>query len=100
MFYLSTLLDIEKYIHVDIYIVLMTNISILTRKTIIPKNEQQREKEDNSGSNNSIENVPKTTLKIPPDLMLWYKHLALDRNKTVTQLVVEAMREYRKVLER
>jgi hypothetical protein len=100
MFYLSILLDIEKYIHVDIYIVLMTNISILTRKTIIPKNEQQREKEDNSGSNNSIENVPKTTLKIPPDLMLWYKHLALDRNKTVTQLVVEAMREYRKVLER
>jgi hypothetical protein len=100
MFYLSVLLDIEKYIHVDIYIVLMTNISVLTRKTIIPKNEQQREKEDNSGSNNSIENVPKTTLKIPPDLMLWYKHLALDRNKTVTQLVVEAMREYRKVLER
>jgi hypothetical protein len=78
----------------------MTNTSVLTRKTIIPKNEQQREKEDNSGSNNSIENVPKTTLKIPPDLMLWYKHLALDRNKTVTELVVEAMREYRKVLEK
>ena len=61
---------------------------------------RQREKEDNSGSNNSIENVPKTTLKIPPDLMLWYKHLALDRNKTVTELVVEAMREYRKALEK
>ena len=62
---------------------------------------RQREKEDNSGSNiNSIENVPKTTLKIPQDLMLWYKHLALDRNKTVTELVVEAMREYRKVLEK
>ena len=78
----------------------MTNTSVLTRKTTIPKNEQQREKEDNSGSNYSIENVPKTTLKIPPDLMLWYKHLALDRNKTVTELVVEAMREYRKVLEK
>jgi hypothetical protein len=78
----------------------MTNTSVLTRKTIIPKNEQQREKEDNSGSNTSIENVPKTTLKIPPDLMLWYKHLALDRNITVTELVVEAMREYRKVLEK
>ena len=51
---------------------------------------RQREKEDNSGSNiNSIENVPKTTLKIPPDLMLWYKHIALDRNITVTELVVE-----------
>ena len=78
----------------------MTNTSVLTRKTTIPKNEQQREKEDNSGSNNSIENVPKTTLKIPPDLMLWYKHLALDRNITVTELVVEAMREYRKALEK
>ena len=78
----------------------MTNTSVLTRKTIIPKNEQQREKEDNSGSNTSIENVPKTTLKIPPDLMLYYKHLALDRNITVTELVVEAMREYRKVLEK
>ena len=78
----------------------MTNTSVLTRKIIIPKNEQQREKEDNSGSNTSIENVPKTTLKIPPDLMLWYKHLALDRNITVTELVVEAMREYRKVLEK
>ena len=78
----------------------MTNTSVLTRKTIIPKNEQQRKNEDNSGSNTSIENVPKTTLKIPPDLMLWYKHLALDRNITVTELVVEAMREYRKVLEK
>ena len=78
----------------------MTNTSVLTRKIIIPKNEQQREKEDNSGSDTSIENVPKTTLKIPPDLMLWYKHLALDRNITVTELVVEAMREYRKVLEK
>ena len=78
----------------------MTNTSVLTRKTIIPKNEQQNKKEDNSGSNTSIENVPKTTLKIPPDLMLWYKHLALDRNITVTELVVEAMREYRKVLEK
>jgi hypothetical protein len=78
----------------------MTNTSVLTRKTTIRKNEQQREKEDNSGSNYYIENVPKTTLKIPPDLMLWYKHLAIDRNKTVTELVVEAMREYRKVLEK
>ena len=78
----------------------MTNTSVLTRKTIILKNEQQHKKEDNSGSNTSIENVPKTTLKIPPDLMLWYKHLALDRNITVTELVVEAMREYRKVLEK
>jgi hypothetical protein len=78
----------------------MTNTSVLTRKTTIPKNEQQLEKEDNSGSNDRIENVPKTTLKIPPDLMLWYKHLALDRNITVTELVVEAMREYRKVLEK
>ena len=78
----------------------MTNTSVLTRKTIIPKNEQERKNEDNSGSNTSIENVPKTTLKIPPDLMLWYKHLALDRNITVTELVVEAMREYRKVLEK
>jgi hypothetical protein len=78
----------------------MTNTSGLTRKTTIPKNEQQREKEDNSGSNYIIENIPKTTLKIPPELMLWYKHLALDRNKTVTELVVEAMREYRKVLEK
>jgi hypothetical protein len=100
MYYLSVLLDIWKYIHVGIYIVLMTNTSVLTRKTIIPKNEHKREKEDNSGRNNSMENIPKTTLKIPQDLMLWYKHLALDRKKTVTQLVVEAMREYRKVLEK
>jgi hypothetical protein len=78
----------------------MTNTSGLTRKTTIPENEQSREKEDTSGSTFNIENIPKTTLKIPPDLMLWYKHLALDRNKTVTELVVEAMREYRKVLEK
>jgi hypothetical protein len=74
----------------------MTDTPVLTRK-----DEQQRKKEDNSssGSNNNLENVPKTTLKIPPDLMLWYKHLALDRNTTVTELVVEAMRAYRKILE-
>jgi hypothetical protein len=78
----------------------MTNTSGLTRKTTIPENKQSREKEDTSGSTFNIENIPKTTLKIPPDLMLWYKHLALDRNKTVTELVVEAMREYRKVLEK
>jgi hypothetical protein len=100
MYYLSVLLDIGKYIPIDIYIVLMINISVLTRKTTIQKNYQQREKEDSSGRNNSMENIPKTTLKIPPDLMLWYKHLALDRNITVTELVVEAMREYRKVLEK
>jgi hypothetical protein len=80
--------------------VLITNTSGLTRKTTIPENKQSREKEDTSGSTFNIENIPKTTLKIPPDLMLWYKHLALDRNKTVTELVVEAMREYRKVLEK
>lgn len=80
----------------------MTDTPVLTRKTAIPKNEQQRKKEDNnnSSSNNSLEIVPKTTLKIPPDLMLWYKHLALDRNTTVTELVVEAMRAYRKTLEK
>jgi hypothetical protein len=79
----------------------MTITSVLTRKITIPKNEQQRKKGDNSGSNiNSIENVPKTTLKIPQDLMLWYKHKALDGNITVTELVVKAMREYRKVLEK
>lgn len=78
----------------------MTNTSVLSRKITIPKNEQQREKEDNSGGNYIIENIPKTTLKIPPDLMLWYKHRALDRKKTVTELVVEAMKEYRKVLEK
>ena len=79
----------------------MTNtLSVLTRKTTISKNERQRGKEDNGGSHHSIENVPKTTLKIPPDLMLWYKHQALDRKITVTELVVEAMREYRKVLEK
>ena len=100
MYYLSVLLDIGRYIPIDIYIVLMINISVLTRKTTIQKNYQQREKEDSSGRNNSMENIPKTTLKIPPDLMLWYKHLALDRNITVTELVVEAMREYRKVLEK
>ena len=79
----------------------MADTPVLTRKITISKNEQQRKKEDNnSTSNNSIENVPKTTLKIPPDLMLWYKHLALDRNTTVTELVVEAMRAYRKTLDK
>ena len=74
----------------------MTDTPVLTRE-----DELQRKKEDNnSGSNNNLENVPKTTLKIPPDLMLWYKHLALDRNTTVTELVVEAMRAYRKILEK
>ena len=52
----------------------MTNTSVLPRKITIPKNEQQHEKEDNSGGNYIIENIPKTTLKIPPDLMLWYQH--------------------------
>jgi hypothetical protein len=79
----------------------MTDTPVLTRKATILKNQQQHKKDDNSSSsNNSIENVPKTTLKIPPDLMLWYKHLALDRNTTVTELVVEAMRTYRKTLEK
>jgi hypothetical protein len=79
----------------------MTDTTVSTRKTTIRENEQQRKREDNNkGSNNGIEDAPKTTLKIPPDLMLWYKHLALDRNTTVTELVVEAMRAYRKTLEK
>ena len=78
----------------------MANTSGLTRKTTMPENEQRREKEVTSSITYNIGSIPKTTLKIPPDLMLWYKHLALDRNKTVTELVVEAMREYRKVLEK
>jgi hypothetical protein len=78
----------------------MTNTSGLTRKTTMPENQRREKEEDTSGRTYNIENIPKTTLKIPPDLMLWYKHLALDRNKTVTELVVEAMREYRKVLEK
>lgn len=78
----------------------MANTSGLTRKTTMPENEQRREKEVTSSITYNIGNIPKTTLKIPPDLMLWYKHLALDRNKTVTELVIEAMREYRKVLEK
>jgi hypothetical protein len=78
----------------------MINTVVLTRKTTISKSEHQRRKEVNGDSQYSIESIPKTTLKIPQDLMLWYKHQALDRKITVTELVVEAMREYRKVLEK
>jgi len=38
----------------------------------------------------------KTTIKIPTDLLDEFKHLAIDMKTTVTALIIESMRQYRK----
>ena len=38
--------------------------------------------------------VPKTTLRIPEDILKGLKHLAIDENKTLTQVIQEALSEY------
>ena len=46
------------------------------------------------------ENELKTTLKFPKDLFTQYRHLAIDRQTTVTDLIVEAMEQYIKNLKK
>ena len=43
-----------------------------------------------------VEDETKTTIKIPTDLLDDFKHLAIDMKMTVTDLIVEAMRQYLK----
>lgn len=44
-------------------------------------------------SENSVDTI-KTTLRIPKDLIKKFKHLATDKETTVTMLVIEAMQAY------
>ena len=39
-------------------------------------------------------NNTKATFRLPNDLLNQYKHLAIDKNTTVTALIIEAMKEY------
>ncbi|HEX2408284.1 MAG TPA: ribbon-helix-helix domain-containing protein [Nitrososphaeraceae archaeon] len=38
--------------------------------------------------------VPKTTLRISEDIIKQLKHIAIDENKTLTQVIQEALIEY------
>jgi predicted transcriptional regulator len=38
--------------------------------------------------------VPKTTLRISEDVIKQLKHIAIDENKTLTQVIEEALDEY------
>jgi predicted transcriptional regulator len=38
--------------------------------------------------------VPKTTLRISEDVIRQLKHLAIDENKTLTEIIQEALNEY------
>ena len=38
--------------------------------------------------------VPKTTLRISEDVIKQLKHIAIDENKTLTQVIQEALDEY------
>jgi len=40
--------------------------------------------------------VPKTTLRISDDIIKQLKHIAIDENKTLTQIIQEALTEYLK----
>lgn len=45
-------------------------------------------------SNNHNNNNYKTTLRIPTDAIKQLKHIAIDENKTLTQVIQEAIDEY------
>ena len=38
--------------------------------------------------------VPKTTLRISEDIIKQFKHIAIDENKTLTEVIQEALDEY------
>ena len=40
------------------------------------------------------EDIAKTTLRIPNSILRELKHLSIDDNKTLTEIVVEALSEY------
>jgi hypothetical protein len=42
----------------------------------------------------TIGDETKTTVKIPTDLLYYFKHLAIYMKTTVTALIVESMRQY------
>ena len=48
------------------------------------------------GSDETIGEDTKTTIKIPTDLLDAYKHLAIDMKTTATALIVDSMKEYLK----
>lgn len=45
-------------------------------------------------SNNNNNTNYKTTLRIPTDAIKQLKHIAIDENKTLTQVIQEALDEY------
>jgi hypothetical protein len=45
-------------------------------------------------NNNNNNNNYKTTLRIPADVIKQLKHIAIDENKTLTQVIQEALDEY------
>ncbi|HEX2406941.1 MAG TPA: ribbon-helix-helix protein, CopG family [Nitrososphaeraceae archaeon] len=49
--------------------------------------------ESNNHNNNNNNNY-KTTLRIPTDAIKQLKHIAIDENKTLTQVIQEALDEY------
>ena len=38
--------------------------------------------------------IPKTTLRISEDIIKQLKHIAIDENKTLTEIIQEALDEY------
>ena len=57
---------------------------------------KQRE-EDNE---NEEEGITRTSFKIPLDILNDYKHLAIDKQTTVTELFIDALKQYLRALKK
>jgi predicted transcriptional regulator len=43
-----------------------------------------------------VEGRERTSIRLPEDLLNQFRHLAIDRKSTVTDLLIEAMKQYLK----
>jgi hypothetical protein len=46
---------------------------------------------------NEEEGITRTSFKIPLDILNDYKHLAIDKQTTVTELFIDALKQYLRV---
>ena len=49
---------------------------------------------------NEEEGITRTSFKIPLDILNDYKHLAIDKQTTVTELFIDALKQYLRALKK
>ena len=68
-----------------------------TEQEYLLKKEKDKEKQKNKETTTTVEiEIVKTTLKIPNHIIKELKHISIDDNKTLTEIIIEALVYYLK----